>query len=129
MSFWTENDILQYIHENNLPIAEAYGKVIIDNGANQLEGQYSINEYLSDFRGCKFKTTGCTRTGCVFCMFGITQDLGRFKLLKEQEPALYDYVMRGGEFVDGIWQPTKDGLGYDYVIDWLNEHGNLGIEK
>lgn len=36
--------------------------------------------------------------------------------------------MNGGEFDDkGLWIPNKDGLGYKFVIDWLNEHGNLDI--
>lgn len=28
--------------------------------------------------------------------------------------------MNGGEFVNGLWQPNKDGLGMKYVIDRLN---------
>lgn len=73
-------------------------------------------------------TTKCKRTGCVFCMFGITQDTDRFLKLKELEPKKYDYVMRGGKFDDhGMWIP-HNGLGYKFVIDWLNEHGNLGIK-
>ena len=27
-SFWTDNDILTYIHQENLPVADAYGKVV-----------------------------------------------------------------------------------------------------
>ena len=62
-------------------------------------------------------------------MFGIARDKDRFVRLREQEPRLYDYVMRGGEFNEnGMWQPTQDGLGYKFVIDWLNKYGNLGIK-
>lgn len=125
MSFWTENDVLQYIHENNLPIAEAYGDVIIKGTEN---GQMCIAEILDDYRDCQYTTTGCKRTGCIFCMFGITQDKDRFIRLAEQEPKLCDYVMRGGEFNEqGMWQPSKTGLGYWFVIEWLNIHGNLKI--
>ncbi len=61
-------------------------------------------------------------------MFGITQDKDRFIRLAEQEPKLCDYVMRGGEFGEnGMWQPSKNGLGYWFVIEWLNVHGNLKI--
>lgn len=75
-----------------------------------------------------YKTTGCKRTGCIFCGFGITQDKNRFVRLSEQEPKLCDYVMRGGKFNEnGMWQPSKDGLGYWFVLEWLNAHGNLGI--
>lgn len=125
MSFWTENDVLQYIHENNLPIAEAYGEVIVKGTEN---GQMCIAELLDDYRDCQYVTTGCKRTGCIFCMFGITQDKDRFIRLVQQEPKLCDYVMRGGEFNEnGMWQPSKTGLGYWFVIEWLNVHGNLKI--
>ncbi len=125
MSFWTENDVLQYIRENNLPIAEAYGEVVVKGTES---GQMCIADILEDYRGCQYVTTGCKRTGCIFCMFGITQDKDRFIRLAEQEPKLCDYVMRGGEFGEnGMWQPSKNGLGYWFVIEWLNVHGNLKI--
>lgn len=45
--------------------------------------------------------SGVQRTGCIFCLFGITQDTlkggtNRFSLLKATQPKLYDYCMRGG---------------------------------
>lgn len=125
MSFWTEQDVLTYIHTYNLAIADAYGQVVVKGTSN---GQMCIADMLGDYRGCEYETTGCKRTGCVFCMFGITQDKERFIRLAEQEPTLCDYVMRGGEFNEnGMWQPSKDGLGYWFVIEWLNIHGNLRI--
>lgn len=126
MSFWTECDILTYIHENNLEIADVYGQVVVKNDG--IDGQINIHDFLGDYRDCKFETTGCKRTGCIFCGFGITQDKQRFIRLSEQEPKLCDYVMRGGEFNEnGMWQPSKDGLGYWFVLEWLNVHGNLKI--
>lgn len=87
---------------------------------------YYDNPVFND--SMKLTTTGVDRTGCVFCMFGITQDTDRFLKLKKAEPQKYDYVMRGGKFDDdGMWIP-HNGLGYKFVIDWLNEHGNLGIK-
>lgn len=135
MSFWTEQDVLTYIHTYNLTIADAYGQVIRDWKKDGLtEGQIDFYEKLSEIDpSCKlpgyhYKTTGCKRTGCIFCGFGITRDKQRFIRLSEQEPKLCDYVMRGGEFSDsGMWQPSKDGLGYWFVLQWLNVHGNLGI--
>lgn len=110
LSFWVENDILQYIAENNLEIAKAYRRVVF----SEKEGRYY--------------TTGCQRTGCIFCLFGITQDRDRIARLQIEEPKLADYVLRGGEFGDsGYWQPSNNGLGYWFIIDWLNLHG-LGIE-
>ncbi|MFR5876347.1 MAG: hypothetical protein ACLUFN_07645 [Eubacterium sp.] len=29
-------------------------------------------------------------------------------------------MLNGGEFVNGIWQPNKQGLGMRYVFDTLN---------
>ncbi len=126
MSFWTEQDVLTYIHTYNLTIADVYGQVVVKNDG--VDGQMNINDYLGDYRDCQYETTGCKRTGCVFCLFGIRQDLERITRLSEQEPKLCDYVMRGGEFSEsGMWQPSKDGLGYWFVLEWLNVHGNLKI--
>ena len=108
LSFWTEQDILQYIKENDLEIADAYGDIVEENGC--------------------LCTTGANRTGCIWCLFGIRQDSERLLRLKETEPKRYDFVMGGGEWQDGLWQPTKDGLGYKFVVDWLNKHGNMNIK-
>lgn len=106
LSFWVENDILQYITENNLEIAKAYRRVFFSE------------------KDCKYHTTGCQRTGCIFCLFGITQDRDRIARLQIEEPKLADYVLRGGEFGDNeYWQPSNSGLGYWFIIDWLNLHG------
>ncbi len=123
MSFWTENDVLTYIHENNLEIAEAYGDIVVDQ-KEQIEGQMNLMDFLGDYTDCKFCTTGCKRAGCIFCLFGITQDLFRIYNLQKQEPKLADYVLRGGEFGEsGMWQPSKEGMGYWFVLDWLATHG------
>ncbi len=125
MSFWTEKDVLTYIHNNHLNIADAYGQVVVKGTE---EGQICVNDILGDYRGCEFTTTGCNRTGCIFCGFGITQDKSRFIRLAKQEPKLCDYVMRGGGFDEcGMWKPTNDGLGYWFVLEWLNVWGKLGI--
>ena len=116
-----------YIHTYKLTIAEAYGQVVVKNDG--IEGQINIHDYIDDYRDCRYETTGCKRTGCVFCGFGITQEKQRFVTLSNQEPKLCDYVMRGGEFSEsGMWQPSKDGLGYWFVLEWLNTHGKLNIE-
>lgn len=129
MSFWTEQDVLQYIKQYKLKIAEIYGDIVyVDD-----DGMFYDNDLFN--KSMKLQTTGANRTGCVFCLFGITQDTERFLRLKEQEPKKYDYVMRGGCFdSEGMWIPGRNeetgefGLGYKFVIDWLNEHGNLKIK-
>jgi 3'-phosphoadenosine 5'-phosphosulfate sulfotransferase (PAPS reductase)/FAD synthetase len=148
MSFWTEQDVLEYIRRYDLSIAPVYGEVVpTDNG-------------------CKLCTTGCDRTGCIFCGFGahLTDD-DRFIKLRETHPRQYDYCMNGGEYEwvgyfqknirrrqidfvneDGspmtteqiesfvnehkddarytfekVWMPNKQGLGMGHVFDEINK--------
>lgn len=125
LSFWTENDIHTYIHTYNITIADVYGQVVIKGNEN---GQMNIADINGDYSNCEFQTTGIKRSGCIFCGFGLNQDKQRFIRLSEQEPKLCDYVMRGGAFdTDGMWKPTNDGLGYWFVLEWLNVHGGLNI--
>ena len=121
MSFWTEQDVLKYIKENNIKIASVYGDIVPDYyKTEELEGQMDISDYglVEDNR--KLKTTGCDRTGCMFCGFGchLNNDQ-RFVQMKETHPKQYDYIMRPKE---------QGGLNYKEVIDWINEHGNLNIK-
>lgn len=108
LSFWTEQDILHYINEYKLSIASIYGDVV------------PVDDQLNIFNECKYKTTGCNRTGCMFCGFGChLEKESRFVRMKETHPKQYEYIMRD-------WD--KGGLGYKRIIDWLNEHGNLNIK-
>ena len=120
MAFWTNQDILKYIKDNGIEICKVYGDIVPDYEAqDQLQGQMDISELglAEDTR--KLKTTGCDRTGCMFCGFGchLNND-DRFTRMKETHPKQYDYIMRPKE---------QGGLGYKEVIDWINEHGNLNI--
>ena len=111
----------QYIKTNELQIADVYGSI----GYMDDDGMIYDNDLFN--KSMKLQTTGVDRTGCVFCMFGIKQDTEKFLRLKELEPKKYDFVMRGGKFDEnGMWMP-HNGLGYKFVIDWLNEHGGLNI--
>lgn len=120
-SFWLDNDMLTYIHQENLPVAEAYGKVVPEDDG--IDGQINMFDEIG-YDGCRFKTTGCPRTGCIYCLFGITQDTNRIMRLYEMEPKRADYVLRGGKFNDeGMWIPSDEGLGYWYILDWMAGHG------
>jgi 3'-phosphoadenosine 5'-phosphosulfate sulfotransferase (PAPS reductase)/FAD synthetase len=112
MSFWTENDVFQYIYENNLRIAPVYGDVVPE------DGQLSMCDV-----GCKYQSTGCHRTGCIFCGFGAHLDkVSRFVRLKETHPKQYNYCISGGEYdINGLWKPNGKGLGMGHVLDVLNE--------
>ena len=120
MSFWTEQDVLQYIYKYNVKIADVYGDVIFKDGQLTLDGTG------------KLETTGCDRTGCIFCGFGchIEKGKSRFERLKETHPRQYDYCLNGGEYdKNGIWKPNKQGLGMKHVFDELNKLYGDGFIK
>ena len=137
LSFWTEQDVLHYILEENLEIASVYGDIVwVD------ENGY---EYYDNLLGnqCKLKCTGCDRTGCVYCGFGIHIEKDpRFVRLAKTHPKQYEYCMGGGQWVDNpkhdpaapkydgewenwnpkkIWVPSKKGLGMRKVFEDLNQ--------
>ena len=122
LAFWTKQDILHYIKKYNLPYCSVYGDIVVDVDTEKPDGQMNIIDYLGEYEeGDKLKTTGCDRTGCIFCMFGchLEKEPNRFQRLKETHPRQYDYCINGGEFVDGKWQPSKKGLGLGYVLDYI----------
>lgn len=128
MSFWTEQDVLLYIKMNNLPICSVYGEVIEDlEGTEEVEGQMTMSDIagwedqeMFDAERRPLKTTGCNRTGCMFCGFGchLEKGEGRFERMKRTHPKQYEYIMRPWE---------QGGLNYKEIIDWINEHGNMNI--
>ena len=62
------------------------------------------------------KTTGCERTGCMFCMFGCQHDPtpNRFQRMAETHPKQYAYCMK---------PISEGGLGLDEVLNFIGiEH-------
>ena len=122
MSFWTEQDVLLYIKENNLPICSVYGDVVTDyETMGQCENQMSFSDYgIFDDERQLLKTTGCTRTGCVLCGFGchLEKEPNRFQMLKETHPKFHNllHILK------------NNGVTYAEAIDWINEHGNMNIK-
>lgn len=76
LSFWSENDILQYISDKQIPYADCYGEIKQDENGN-------------------YYTTGLKRTGCMFCMFGVhlEKEPNRFQQMKSTHPAQYDFCI------------------------------------
>lgn len=150
MSFWTEQDVLQYIkirqeqwdtaislcnmkilnrrdkkarkksrrfiarEKKRFRIAPVYGEIVEENGQLQLFGMGEPK---------KLVTTGCDRTGCMFCMFGIMSDKtpNRFQRMKRTHPKQYSYCIGGGHYDEGgMLKPDKNGLGIGKVLDFLN---------
>lgn len=122
MSFWTLQDILQYIKKYNVEICSVYGDV----------------DYLDEKKE-KLCCTKCQRTGCLFCAFGVHLETGetRFQRLAETHPKQYEYCINGGKWIENseydeecnsesvwnpqkIWVPSKDGLGLGNVFDMIN---------
>ena len=90
LGFWTQSDILEYIKTYNLEIAKVYGDIVVNN-----EGQLT--------------TSGVSRTGCVFCMFGVhleDPNNNRFHKLEKTHPKLHNYCM--------------NKLGMSDVLDYMN---------
>lgn len=78
MGFWTEQDVLRYLKQKELEYPSVYG---------------DIRE--ADLFGDVLELTGCSRTGCMFCCFGIDQEgyPNRFQRMRETHPKQYDYCM------------------------------------
>lgn len=81
MSFWTEQDVLEYLKTRNLEYAKVYGDI--------------VERERESGSGCELYTTGVNRTGCMFCMFGVQLEKkpNRFQKMKETHPKQYDYCM------------------------------------
>ncbi|HHX72160.1 MAG TPA: phosphoadenosine phosphosulfate reductase family protein, partial [Clostridiales bacterium] len=94
LSFWTEQDIFQYLKRFKIPYASIYGD-IVENEKGELY------------------TTGANRTGCMFCMFGVhlEKEPNRFQRMKETHPKLYEYCMKDIE---------QGGLGLKRVLKYIN---------
>lgn len=74
LSFWTEQDVLRYIMAYHVPYASVYGEIVGDDA---------------------LITTGCDRTGCMYCMYGVhlEKEPNRFQRMKVTHPKQYAYCM------------------------------------
>lgn len=93
LSFWTEQDVLEYISVNHLPYASVYGNIVGERGG--------------------YHTTGRQRTGCVWCGYGahLEKEPNRFQQLKVTHPQLWNYCMKP-------WD--EGGLGMREVLEYIN---------
>ena len=123
MSFWTEQDVLLYIKQNNIPICSVYGDIVEDlSGTDEVEGQLTISDLdgfenmeLFDAKALPLKTTGCSRTGCMLCGYGCHLEKpgdGRFEMLKETHPGMY-------KLLDVV---KNNGVTMREAIEWTNTH-------
>ena len=87
LSFWTRQDALMYLKLTGIPYASVYGELVEENGV--------------------LRTTGCQRTGCYPCLYGIQNEKApnRYQRMKETHPAMYGYCV--------------NTLGCGAVLDYL----------
>jgi len=96
LSFWTEQDILQYIKDNDIPYASVYGNLTEEDGKLRFDGEQ--------------------RTGCMFCMFGAHLEKGenRFQRMSRTHPKQYQFCMdklglkQVLEYLNIPYQPISD---------------------
>jgi hypothetical protein len=116
------------------PIASVYGDVVTDD---EESGQMNIFDLMQteifDLDRPTYHTTGCDRTGCITCGFGIHHEdcpeKSRLQnTIKLSNPKIVDWMLRGGHFreSDGMWEPYQ-GLGYWFVLTWISKYGGFDI--
>ena len=115
MSFWTEQDVLHYIKEFNVPYAPVYGDIVPTSKDEQIEGQLTTFDILGEYEGTLLKTTGCDRTGCIFCMFGchLEKEPNRFQRLKVTHPKQYEYCIGGVKWLTASGNQIKKAWGLE----------------
>lgn len=75
LGFWTEQDTLRYIKENDVPYCKAfYGDIVYED---------------------KYTTTKYNRSGCMFCAYGVHSEKGlnRFQLMQKTHPKQWKYCI------------------------------------
>lgn len=102
MSFWLENDVLEYLKSFDVPYCCVYGEIVSEDG--------------------KYRTTLCDRTGCVFCGFGchLEKEPNRFQRLQQTHPQLYAYCMKPKE---------SGGLGLKEPLEFIGVKTEMEATK
>ena len=93
MAFWTEQDVLRYLRDFEIPYCSVYGEIKEDENGD-------------------LYTSGERRTGCMFCMFGahLEKEPNRFQRMKITHPRQWEYCMKSVE---------EGGLGLATVLDYI----------
>lgn len=108
LSFWTEQDVLHYIKRFDVPYCSVYGDIQVKRTKEEADGQINLIDCLGDYEPEDvLETTGCARTGCMFCMFGchLEKEPNRFQRMKVTHPKQWAYCM--------------DQLGLREVLDYI----------
>lgn len=109
LGFWTKQDVLRYVVENDIEICSVYGDI----------QQTPCGEYY---------LTGEQRTGCMFCAFGahLEAEPNRFQRMSVTHPKHYELCMRPLE---------QGGLGMTVPLDYIGipydtweAHGQMNFD-
>lgn len=144
LMFWTEQDILMYIKENEIKIASVYGEIETYIYRDHKKGGKNHE---------RLRTTDCDRTGCIFCGFGLHSESSklnkvnkrtevrkdrlesRFERLKRTHRALWEYCIGGGEFVEreviikygDVGVKVESGRETKKVMVWIPSKDGSGL--
>lgn len=135
MSFWTESDILLFIHEYwddminwlkqesgrddiTRPVCSVYGDLVLECGG--VDGVDPCTCGMFDPGYEVYRFTGYERTGCFCCGFGLqVEEYARLPKLAETHPQMYQALMK---------PVSEHGCGYKDKLDWINEFGCFEIQ-
>ena len=129
ISFWREQDVLEYIYEHKLVMNPVYGDITVNKSKDLTD--YSLSQHK--------------RTGCIYCGYGMHMTPAncqtKFQMLAKTHPRQYEYCLKGGQWIDNphydptapkmdgawknwnpkkIWVPSKEGIGLKKVFDDMN---------
>lgn len=98
LAFWLEEDILRYLKMTGIPYAPIYGDIV---ESRKKDGTPIL------------KTTGVSRSGCMYCMYGVhlEHEPNRFQLMQVTHPQQYDYCINKlgcGAVLDYIGVPYRN---------------------
>lgn len=133
-AFWFDQDVMTYLRMNDIEPCSIYGKIVSDD---EITGQMNFDDVFGmgifELGRPEYHTTGCNRSGCVACGFGIHHESNKEKsrigtILDYSNPKIADWMLRGGHFreSDGMWEPYQ-GLGMAFVYEWINIYGGFDI--
>ena len=86
LSFWTEQDVLQYLRMTGIPYSPIYGDIV---------------EFETK-KGTRLKTTGVERSGCMYCMLGVQHDTEPNRFQKCRSATLNNTIFASMNLV-AVW--------------------------
>jgi 3'-phosphoadenosine 5'-phosphosulfate sulfotransferase (PAPS reductase)/FAD synthetase len=103
LAFWLEQDILRYLQVTGISYAPIYGDIIAHANKQNKDGSPILT------------TTGVSRSGCMFCLYGVhlESEPNRFQLMQKTHPKQYQYCIYSlgcGKVMDYIHVAYKNNL-------------------